>query len=361
MKYEEILKEQFNNIIDEDKTDSISEYATNLSHGLSDKYTLDNILNATLSGKSIFDANDIIDSLKELLLYEIKASIILGIEILTICIIVGLLKNLSNSFGNKSVSEIALLVCTVVIIGLCINNFKTIYILTQSTISTLCYTMEILLPIMLIILVSMGAITSGTIMSPVLITSITIFASIMKNVILPTLFISTILVLINCLTEKDYVNKLSKFLRNASIFVTGLIITILSGIIAIQGLITDTSDGLLMGTARYSLEKFIPIVGGFTSDTIELFVKCMGSIKNIIGVFGMIIIVILILVPLLKILAVAIVYKITALLIEPIGDSKLSNAVNDMGTSLLSMGALLFFSSLLFIIFFTTIINLGGV
>lgn len=64
---------------------------------------------------------------------------------------------------------------------------------------------------------------------------------------------------------------------------TGLILAILSGIFSVQGLLTDTSDGLLINAARYSLSTFIPIVGGFTADTVDLFLRCMRSIKGIVG------------------------------------------------------------------------------
>lgn len=86
----------------------------------------------------------------------------------------------------------------------------------------------------------------------------------------------------------------------------------------------------------------------------------MGSIKNVVGLFGIILIVVLILTPIIKILAICAIYKITALVVEPIASKKLSAGINDIGTSLISMGAILFLASLLFILFITSIINLGG-
>ena len=360
MDFNEIIKEQMKNLVDEEKTDSLSDYASGLTGGISDSFTIDKIVDATLSGQSIFNSEEIIASLKELFLYELKAALIVGIEILTVCIVIGLLKNLSGSFGKKGVSDIASLVCSIVIIGLAITNFQTIYQMTVDSISTITYTMEILLPILITILISMGQVTSGTIMSPLLLTAITIFQTIIKNVVLPGIFISTILGLINCLTEKDYVNQMSKFIRQAALFITGIIMTLMSGIIAIQGLITQTSDSLIMGTAKYSLDAFIPIVGGFTSDTVELFIKCMSSIRGVVGIFGILLIGALVLIPIIKILAISAIYKITALLIELVASKKLAQGVGDMGTSLIAMGAILFFASLLFIIFITSIISLGG-
>lgn len=115
-----------------------------------------------------------------------------------------------------------------------------------------------------------------------------------------------------------------------------------------------------MGTAKYSLDAFIPIVGGFTADTVELFIKCMGSIKGIVGIFGILLIVSLMLIPILKIMAISVIYKVTALLIEPVASKKIAAGVSDIGTCLVTMGAIVFFASLLFIIFITSIIRLGG-
>lgn len=246
------------------------------------------------------------------------------------------------------------------IIGLVMSNFNIVFQMTMDAVKTITYTMELLLPVLIAVLIAMGQVTSGTIMNPLLLTSVTIFQAIIKEIVLPALFISAVFSLLNGLTEKDYVNRLAKLLRQAALFVTGLLMTLMSGIIAVQGLIAKTSDSLIMGTAKYSLDAFIPIVGGFTADTVELFLKCMSSIKNVLGLFGIIIIVLLILTPLMKILAISVIYKITAIIIEPAAPKKLADAVSDIGTTLISMGAILFLSSLMFIIFITSIINLGG-
>ena len=360
MDYEKILEEQMNNVVDPEQTGRISENAGRITEGLTDGFTLENIMEATLNGESIFNNQQLIDGLKSLLLYEIRAALVLGVEILIICIIIGLLRNLSSSFGKITMSDISLLVCTMIIIGISLNSFRLAYELAIDSVTTMVSTMEILTPVLLGILISTGSIASGTIMSPVVIGAVTGTGIILKRIILPAMFAATVLALVNCLTEKDYVNKLSKLLRNAALAVTGLILAVLSGIISVQGLITDASDGLLINTAKYSLSTFIPIVGGFTADTAELFVRCMSTIKSIVGVFGIVTLVLVILTPLIKLLVIALIYKVTAAAAEPICDSKISDGLNDMGSCIVSLGAVLFFAALLFIIFITVIIGMGG-
>lgn len=360
MEYQEILKEQFNNVTNQEELDKLLQEAGNITHGLAGQFSAENILNATIEGRSIFDNPVIIENIKDLFFLEIKSALVLCVEILSICIIIGILKGLSSSFNSKSVSDISMLVCSMVVIGISISNFKTTYTLAIDSVDTMSDTMTILMPILIGILIATGSVTSGTILSPMIIGSVTGTAFIVKTFILPALFAATILSLINCLTEKDYVNKLSKLLRNASVAVVGFILVILTGIISIQGLLTSTSDGLLINTAKFSLSNFIPIVGGFTSDTVELFLRCMGSIKSVFGIFGIILMILLLMIPLLKILTIAVIYKVTGALAEPITDSKIASGLNDMGSCLISIASIMFFTALLFIIFITTIIKIGG-
>ena len=356
----DILKKQFDQIIDQEQTTDLSQYAAELTMGISDHFTLDQLLHATLEGNSIFDNPDLIQSLRDLVMVELRSALVICAEILVICIIVGLLKNLSGSFASHGISEIAGFVCMISIVGITILHFDQVYEMTLDAMKTMTYTMEILLPILIGILLAMGQVTTGSIMSPLILSAMTIFQNLIKNVILPAVFFSAIFTLLNCITEKDYVNQLAKLLRKTALYGTGLIVTIMSGIINIQGLITKTSDGLIINTAKYSIDAFIPIVGGFTADTVELFLTCMSSIKSIVGLFGILMIITLMTIPILKILAIAGIYKLTACLIEPIASKKIGEGVGDIGAVLITLASILFFSSLLFILFITSIMKLGG-
>ncbi|MCI7146513.1 MAG: stage III sporulation protein AE [Firmicutes bacterium] len=360
MDYEQILKEQFHNVTGDENLDSLLNEASDLTEGLASEFSAENIFEAMSQGQSIFDNPGIIETFRDLFLLEIKGALILCVEILIICIIIGILKGLSTSFSSRSVSDISILICSMIISGLCISSFKDTYALAIDSVATMVNTMEILMPVIIGVLIATGSVTSGTVLSPMIIGSVTGIGFIIKTFVLPALFVSTILGLINCLTEKDYVNKLAKLIRNASVAVVGMLLVIMTGVISIQGLLTDTSDGILINTAKYSMSNFIPIVGGFTSDTVELFLRCMSSIKSVLGIFGIIILLLLLTVPLVKILATALIYKFTGALAEPVADSKISGALSDMGSCMVSISAVMFFTSLLFIMFITIVIKIGG-
>lgn len=358
MDYETIIEEQLN-------TMNLNE----LENILDDTYTgseifgdmsVDGIIADLINGQPLFDSESFIRNITDLFMVEIRSAVLLGCEILLVCIITGLLTSMSNSFGNKTVSSLGTMICSFIIIALCIGSFYQTYESCCETMDIMTKTMEILLPIMIPLLISMGGISSGSIMDPVIIGSVTGFNFIMQHFVIPLVFLSAIFVLINSITEKDYVKKLSVFLRKAALFITGLTITIFSGITAIQGMVTKSADGILMNTARFSIDNFVPIIGGFAADSLDMVISCIGLIKNAVGIIGVITIISLLVIPVLKILAIAVIYKITAIAAEPVANKNISDGLNEIGTAAITMTVVLAAAAFMFLIFITVIMGMGG-
>lgn len=358
MDYETVIQEQLDSM-DLSKLENILE-DTARAGGIFENMSTEDIVNSMLNGEPLFNSDKILDNLTNLFLMEIKSSVFLGCEILAVCIVIGLLTNFSDSFGSKTVSSLGTIICSCVIIALCIGNFHQTYEYCQDTMNTMTNTMEILLPVMIPLLIAMGGISSGTILNPAIVAAVTGFNFIMQHVVLPLVFISAVFIMINSITEKDYVKKLSVFLRKSAIFITGLLITVFSGITTIQGIVTKSADGILINTTKFSLDNFIPIVGGFAADSLDMVISCIGLIKNSIGILGIIIIISLLLIPVIKILAIAVIYKILAIATEPITSRNISDCLNEIGTAAITMTVVLSTGALMFLIFITIIMGMGG-
>ena len=133
----------------------------------------------------MLDSEDILDNLLSLFLTEIRTAVILGCEILAVCVITGLLSNFSQTFGKKTVSSLGTVICGCVITALCMGSFHQTYSYCQDSMNTMTSVMEILLPVMIPLLISMGGISSGGVLNPVIISAVTGFNFIMQHIVLP--------------------------------------------------------------------------------------------------------------------------------------------------------------------------------
>lgn len=318
------------------------------------------ITHSILNGDPIFNIQAIISAIGNHFMHEIYSSVLLGVQLVLICIIIGLLKNMADSFSEDTVSNLGVIVCSCSVMVLCLKSFMDIYLVCSSAVDTMTVTMQALLPVMVPLLIAMGGFTSGGILNPFIITAITIFNSVMQRLIMPAIYISCIFILVNSLSEKDYVKKLALLIRGIAVSVMGLAVTLFSGLTIIQGLVTKTADGMLAKTAKYSVDNFVPIVGGFAADSLDMILSCTTIIKNGVGIFGLIIILTLLIMPMVKILAVALVFKVTAVVIEPIGNKTISDCLNEVGNTVITLAIILFLVAMMFIIFLSVIIGIGG-
>ncbi len=358
MDYENIIDAQLESM-DLSELEDVMEQALS-ENGILENMTVDGIVDALINGQPVFNSEKIIENMINLFLMEVRSALFVGVQILAICIAIGLLTNLSNSFGNKTVSSLGTIICSFIIIALCTGNFYQTYEYCRQTMDIMTNSMEILLPVMIPLLMATGGVSSGSIMDPVIIGAVTGFNFVMQHFVLPLVFLSAVFILINSITEKDYVKKLSVFLRRSALFITGLTITVYSGITAIQGIVTKSADGLLAKTARFSIDNFVPIVGGFAADSLDMVISCISVIKSAVGIIGIIIILGLMIVPVVKILAVAVIYKVVAIAAEPVASKNISDSLNEIGTAAITMTVVLGVGALMFLIFITVLMGLGG-
>ena len=318
------------------------------------------VIRSILRGDPIFSFHDIIGAVTAQFMHEIYGSIILGVQLVVICIIIGLMKNLADSFSEDTVSNLGVIVCSCCVMVLCLKSFMDIYLICSNAVETMTVTMQVLLPVMVPLLIAMGGFTSGGVLNPLIVTAITVFNSILQKFIMPAVYLSCIFILVNSLSDRDYVKKLALLIRAVAVTAIGLAVTLFSGLTIIQGLVTKTADGMLAKTAKYSVDNFVPIVGSFAADSLDLILSCTTIIKNGIGIFGLLIILTLLIVPMIKILAVALVFKLSAVVIEPIGNKTISDCLNEVGNTVITLAIILFLVAMMFVIFLSVIIGIGG-
>ena len=97
MDYETVLEEQMDAMDLSELEDSLADAAQ--QSGVLEDLSVEDLVDRLLNGQAILDSDQILENLKNLFLLEVKSSLMLGCEILAVCILIGLLTNFSDSFG----------------------------------------------------------------------------------------------------------------------------------------------------------------------------------------------------------------------------------------------------------------------
>lgn len=309
------------------------------------------IISSLLSGQPMIDIKEIFNAVLNIFFNEIFTGMLLFAEIIFICALSGLLKSSSSSFGESTVSSVGQIICNYVAVALCIANFYMMYKAAGETIDQIIGFIQVLSPVMLTLMIGSGGTVTGAVMNPVLLMAVTVFSTIIDVLIFPAVFLSCAFFMINSLTENNYIKKLAGYIRKLALFVIGICVLIFSGLTSVQGIVTTSADSVLTKAAKYSIGNFVPIIGSFAADSLDIIRGCCSVIKGAAGIFGIIAIMVIISVPVLKLVAAAAIYKLAAAVAEPLGNDNISDCMSEMGNTMVTLAVVIFLVAIMFLIF----------
>ena len=281
-------------------------------------------------------------------------------QVLFLSIICSVLKNIQSAFENEVVEDLSFYLCYLVLIGLSINSFMTTIDIATTAIDSMVFLMQALLPALMILLLAIGGITSSSLFQPLILGSINIMSTLMKDLVFPLILISSVIGIVSNISEKFQIGKLSEFIRKGILYTIGISITLFMGIMSIKGAVGSKIDGLTIRTAKFAVNKFVPVVGSFLSDTMETVVGCVMLIKTAVGIFGLLALFLITIVPIIKIISLILIYKFNIVGIEPIANERIVNCLCDISKSLTLVLATVAIVGTMFFIVIAIIIGTGN-
>lgn len=294
-------------------------------------------------------------------LKELSTNLHLMGKLLFLAVLCALLQNLQNSFEQSAISLLAYSVCFIFLCVIALSAFYNGLTLARETVNNMVGFMEALLPLLLSLLAGVGALTSAALLTPLMLLVVSATSVIVKDVILPLLFLTALLECVNYLSGKYSLSNLTGVLKQSGMVILGLVLVVFIGIVSVQGVAGSVADGLTLRTAKYATATFIPVVGKMFSDTVELVMGASLLLKNAVGIFGVSAIALLCALPLIKLLSLVAIMKIVGALIQPMGDEKMAKCLDSMGNNLLLVFGALITVVLMFFLIVTMIIGVGSV
>lgn len=296
-------------------------------------FSLSRLFDDLKSGKLDLQPEKLGRTLLTLLGREILNNAPLIGKLLVLAVLCAVLEQLQVSFQG-SVGKTAQVMSYLMLLGLALASFQTALNVATGAIDQMVGLMQTLFPVMLTLLISMGNLTTAALFKPIVMGSLTFLATILKTFVLPLFFLGTVLKLFNHISEQFKLSKLAGLFEFAGKLSLGLVLTVFIGVMAVQGVTGGVADGVVLRTAKYSAD-LIPVVGKFFKDAVELVITSGLLLKNAVGIVALLAIIVICLGPLVKIIAMMLVFRISAALIEPLGVKALADSLQDMSKSLI--------------------------
>lgn len=307
-------------------------------------------LKQIISGKSGFNFGDMLKLLLSLIV-DNSASIIPSLALIcVVAIMSSLLLQFRGKALNKPLGDIIHFACFSIIAVIVLTEVFLLVKLTSSTLQNLKKQMEISFPILLTLMVGLGAGSSVSIYQPIIAVLCGGIMYLFTVIILPIFSLCVIFGVVGNLTPSVKLGKITSFLESAFKYIIGFIFTVFAGFVAVSGIVAGSYDGVSIRAAKFAIKSYVPIMGSYLSDGFSLIMASSVLIKNAIGYSGLIIMFLTIISPVLKIVLLKLGLSLVAGIVESVADKRVTGFVSSVSKSLSMLsGIILAFSFAYFI------------
>ncbi|WP_429771865.1 stage III sporulation protein AE [Bacillus smithii] len=290
----------------------------------------------------------------------LKSGKLLG-SLIVLTVLCALLQSLQNAFEQGTVSKVAYAVVFMVLIVIALNSFHIAIQYSKESIERMTHFSLALIPLLLALIAASGGAVSAAFFHPVMIFLMNTSGLFIQNIVFPLLFLSVVVSMVSLFSKEYKATQLASLLRNWSIGLLGILMAVFLGVVSVQGTATAVTDGLAVRTAKFVTGNFVPVIGRMLTETADTVISASVLLKNTVGIAGMAIILIIAAFPAVKILLIALIYKVASAVLQPIGAGPVITCLDIMSKSILYVFAALAIVSIMFFLCITIIVTAGNI
>ena len=323
----EILDKQLDLLDLQDINTAIGQSQSAAAQGLN----LETLVRQAVQGELTLSPETIMQAAISSLAGEAASLLSMMRHMILLAVLGAIFKELSASFKQKGVSELGFYVHYLVMLSILLSSFGIGLGLVQSLVDELCTFMLAAQPALTGLVTLGGNPTAAFAFAPVLLAAVNAIAFLIQRALIPVITLVALLQIVNYLSERAMLEKLSALLRNGISWALRMTAVLFVAVLSLQRISAPAMNNAVTKTAKLAVNA-IPIVGTVLTDTVDTVMVWAGAVRSGVMVAVVIALVVLCAAPLVKLAAFVLIYKATAALIQPISDPRAVKAIDAAGT-----------------------------
>jgi stage III sporulation protein AE len=281
--------------------------------------------------------------------------------IISIGVMSSFITNLTPNSKNTAITDIVHFVCYSLIIIIIFKAVVNVISLTGQTLSSLKTQIDLVFPLLLTIMTALGSVVSVSVYQP----AVAIFSSgiieLFNSIIMPLFIFTLVFAVVGNISSNIKLKKFSNLFNSSFKWIVGSTFTIFMGFMSIQGITAGSYDKVSIRTAKFAMRSYIPIVGGYLSEGFNVIMASGVLVKNSVGLAGLVLMFATILAPVIQILVLKFALNLSAAILEPIVDKRISDFIMSVSKTLVMLLATILAVAFMYFIMVGLIISTGNI
>lgn len=285
-----------------------------------------NLMVDSINGGITLSPAKIMNNFISELFKDIKLNMSLVTTLVVIGILSSILTNMSDSFKDTSVGELAFYVCFIAIIISLYSSFNIAYGIAQNLLNSIYSLVIASVPIIFGTIALSGSPAFLYTYSPLIMFLADTIIVVVNTYVFPLILTLASIEIINNITKKEV---LSIFCKNGKSLIRwsikGMAVVFIS-VLSLQRITAPAVDGLISKSAKLSLSA-LPVVGQVLSEAVDTALYIGDITKNGALVAVLIVFIMYCSLYFIKLVSFLVIYKIVPILLEPVGDKRIIKTI----------------------------------
>ncbi|MCL2187493.1 MAG: stage III sporulation protein AE [Defluviitaleaceae bacterium] len=275
-------------------------------------------------------------------------------QLLLVAILGALLRCLTLAFSHKSAGEAGFYVTYLMTVLLAISSFRVSVDILTSLVAVVNGMMLAATPVMVALMLISGRVAHAAGFHPLLFFALQLITGFITAVFIPLVLAGAALDIVNQLNRENKLDKLAALVRRIADYTLRAIIGVFMFLLTLQRISAPILNNVALRTTR-SAAGAVPVVGNALTAAMDTVIHFSQAARSGVLVALVLVLCAAMLAPLLKILTLSWVYRITAAIMQPIADERLTACMDSAGKA---MGQLFSAAALLGVMSIYTVVIL---
>jgi len=264
---------------------------------------------------------------------EFAANGMLLRQLLLVAVAGALLHALTQHFTHKSAGEMGFAVTFMLTILLAVSSFGVAVGILTGLVNVVNTMMRAATPIMIGLMAASGNFIGAAAFHPLLFFALQLVTWFISSVFIPLVLAAAALDAVCTLTPENKMDKLADLVRKIADYALKAIIGIFMFLLTLQRFTAPVISNTALRTTR-SVAGAVPIVGNALTAAMDTVVHFSSAARSGVLVALVLVLCVALATPMLKILVLAWLYRITAAIVQPISDDRLVACMEAVGKCL---------------------------
>jgi len=317
-------------------------------------------IRAIIAGEDIGDFNSIFGFLISIFFFNLTRMLPFILAILGICAAFSIISSIKGGFSSESVENIVKFACVSLISVILFTQIFSIISSAANVVNNLTDQINVVFPLILTMMAASGAVSTAASYTPAVAILGQILTSIIVLIALPVFILSVVFDIVGNLSDTVRLKKLSAFFTSALKWVMGTAFFVFIAFLSVRGITASVRDTISLRTARFAINNYVPIIGGYLSEGMSLVMAGSTIVKNAVGFTAIILLLVTIAPLVVNLLVLSLSLSLLGAVVEPFELKGVSNILTGVSKSLKSLLAIILGIAFLYFLFLMLTINTGN-